>query len=48
MIYLIVKILIKDLFTITSNIEGGVLWKKSSKYTKQNTWIIPEKKLIFY
>ena len=36
-----------NLFTVTTNIEGGVLWKKYSETFKQSPWKIPKKKLIF-
>ena len=34
MIFLIVNIIIEDLFTVTTNTEGAVLWKKSAKILK--------------
>ena len=40
MIYLIVNIIIKDLFTITANIEGGVPLKKSSKTLRKSLFFI--------
>ena len=36
-----------NLFTITTNIEGGVLLKKSSETFKQNPWKIPKKNFFF-
>ena len=36
-----------NLFTITANIEGGVLSKKSSETFKQNLGKIPKKKFFF-
>ena len=36
-----------NLFTITANIEGSVLSKKSSETFKQNPWKIPKKKFFF-
>ena len=38
--YLIVNIIIKDLFTITANIEGGVLLKKFSKTLRKSSYFI--------
>ena len=36
-----------NLFIITTNMQRGVLWKKSSKTFKQSPWKIPTKKFIF-
>ena len=36
-----------SVYTIASNIEGGVLWKKFSETFKQNPWEIYEKKFSF-
>ena len=38
---------VHDLFTITANIEGGVLSEKSSETFKQNPWKITQKMLLF-
>ena len=36
-----------NVFTITTNIQGGVLQKKSSETLKQNPWKIAQKNFIF-
>ena len=36
-----------NLFTITANIEGCVLSKKSSETIKENPWKISKKKFFF-
>ena len=36
-----------NLFTVTTNIQVGVLWKKSCETFKQNPWKISPKKFIF-
>ena len=36
-----------NICTITANIEGGVVSKKSSETFKQNPWKIAKKKFIF-
>ena len=32
---------------VTTNIQGGVLWEKSSETIKQNPWKIPKNEFIF-
>ena len=36
-----------SLSTITADMQGDVMWKKSSDTFHQNTWKIPKKKLLF-
>ena len=36
-----------NLFALTTNIQGGALWKKFSGTSKQNPWKILKKKFIF-
>ena len=38
---------VHNLFTITENMQEGVLWKKSSETFKQSPWKIPKKKFSF-
>ena len=38
---------VHNLFTITTNVQRSVLWKKSSKTFKQSPWKIPKIKFIF-
>ena len=42
-----IKNTVRNLFTTTTNIRGGILWKKSSETFKQNPLKIPKKKVIF-
>ena len=37
---------VHNLFTITTNVQRSVLWKKSSKTFKQSPWKIPKIKFI--
>ena len=37
---------VHNILTITTDIQGGGLWKKSSQVFKENSWNIPKKKFI--
>ena len=37
----------QNLFTVSTNIQGGVVWKKSFETFKQNPSNTPKKKFIF-